>query len=64
MSNTCEVLPTTRPQWQKALDDLPASSDSIPAFFFAHGRESELVLQWYKSATNAHLTTRANASLA
>ncbi|CAG8599505.1 6484_t:CDS:10 [Acaulospora colombiana] len=37
MSNMCEVLPTTRPEWQKALDSLPTPSSTIPAFFFAHG---------------------------
>lgn len=42
----CEVLPTTRPQWQQALDSLPASSSTIPAFFFAHGQP---MLVWPKA---------------
>ncbi len=34
----CDVVPTTRPQWKNALDELPGTPKKIPAFFFAHGR--------------------------
>lgn len=34
----CDDVPMTRPQWKQALDDLPATPEKIPAFFFAHGR--------------------------
>ena len=43
-STMCDVIPTTRPQWMKALDELPATPEKIPAFFFAHGRTSSLFL--------------------
>ncbi|KAG8833663.1 hypothetical protein FRC17_010267 [Serendipita sp. 399] len=42
----CDVLPTTRPQWQKAINELPSSPAKIPAFFFAHGSP---MLVWPKS---------------
>ena len=42
--NMCDVVPTTRPQWKKALDELPATPEKIPAFFFAHGRTFPLLL--------------------
>ncbi|KAG8840305.1 hypothetical protein FRB91_006321 [Serendipita sp. 411] len=42
----CDVLPTTRPQWQKAINDLPSSPAKIPAFFFAHGQP---MLVWPKA---------------
>lgn len=29
--------PTTQPQWRAALEELPATPNNIPAFFFAHG---------------------------
>lgn len=30
------TAPKTRDEWLKALDELPASPEKIPAFFFAH----------------------------
>ncbi|KIM32151.1 hypothetical protein M408DRAFT_326809 [Serendipita vermifera MAFF 305830] len=42
----CDVLPTTRPQWKKALSDLPSTPERIPAFFFAHGQP---MLTWPKA---------------
>jgi len=31
------ALPKSRDEWLKALEDLPATPDNIPTFFFAHG---------------------------
>ena len=39
-----DVAPTTRPQWNKALDELPTTPEKIPAFFFAHGRAFPILL--------------------
>lgn len=36
-SGTKPSLPKTQEEWRKALDDLPARPDKIPAFFFGHG---------------------------
>ncbi len=36
-SGTKPSLPKTQEEWRKALDDLPARTDKIPAFFFGHG---------------------------
>ncbi len=30
-------LPKTQIEWRRALDELPATPDKIPAFFFGHG---------------------------
>lgn len=46
-SNMCDVVPTTRPQWNNALDELPATPEKIPAFFFAHGRTFSTFLNIY-----------------
>jgi aromatic ring-opening dioxygenase catalytic subunit (LigB family) len=37
MSNISESLPKTREKWLETLEALPATPNSIPAFFFAHG---------------------------
>jgi aromatic ring-opening dioxygenase catalytic subunit (LigB family) len=39
----CDVVPTTRPQWKKALAELPATPEKIPTFFFAHGRTFSVI---------------------
>ncbi|EIN07687.1 Extradiol ring-cleavage dioxygenase class III enzyme subunit B [Punctularia strigosozonata HHB-11173 SS5] len=36
-NTTAAKLPTTQPEWQAALDALPANPPKIPAFFFGHG---------------------------
>lgn len=40
---TTTSIPKTRDQWRAALNELPATPDKIPAFFFAHGSP---MLQW------------------
>ncbi|KAI0637115.1 Extradiol ring-cleavage dioxygenase class III enzyme subunit B [Trametes polyzona] len=37
LNGSSTLLPKTQPQWRKALDELPATPDKIPAFFFGHG---------------------------
>lgn len=38
MSNDAQTsLPKTQQAWKKALNDLPATPEKIPAFFFGHG---------------------------
>ena len=34
---TAPPLPKTQAEWRKALDELPATPEKIPAFFFGHG---------------------------
>ncbi|KAI9064279.1 Extradiol ring-cleavage dioxygenase class III enzyme subunit B [Trametes sanguinea] len=36
-TSTVTVLPKTQAEWRKALDDLPSTTEKIPAFFFGHG---------------------------
>ncbi|OCH87414.1 Extradiol aromatic ring-opening dioxygenase [Obba rivulosa] len=37
VQNTTQVFPKTRPEWQRALQELPSTPDKIPSFFFGHG---------------------------
>lgn len=39
---TASARPTIQAEWRKALDELPATPDNIPAFFFGHGTPSLL----------------------
>lgn len=37
ISTNYTLIMSSEPEWRKALDDLPATPNNIPAFFFGHG---------------------------
>ena len=60
------VVPTTRPQWKEVLDELPATPEKIPAFFFAHGRAFAIASEVYfgEDYSFVCISRRANVALA